>query len=540
MEPVDQQPPAPIAPPPWLTPQALRKVIVGLLFFIGWTWLVIRFVGLSVSPPGFFMDEATPAIHAMCLAEVGTDSEGHPWPLYAHAAGGGSHTLALLAFEIVWIKFFGTSRASFRAVAGFWFLVTACGLFFFARTLSTLNPAPPEDEAGQQARQAFPWLVLLAALVSPWAFQFSRIGWDPPVAPAYMVWSLVGVLRAHRGGRRAIVWSVFAGFAAAMSMIAYAPLRAVEPLVLGLLIGCLLVLDKEWRQRWKLVRRLVVTAMVAAVCLVPTVRMMAQGTINERLNNIAIWRPDWMREHAGATPKWIFLIETFLDNMWAHLRPSFLFITGDTSLRHSPQISGHLSPLDMLALALAAGVAMTIIYRSVCGRVPLPGLPGMVLSPSSRLLFAVAIGALASWLFALVPAALTFDAIPHAIRAIGAWPFVVLLSGAVLALAWAHWKWLPPVLALVAVAHTLYYLPAYFHAYDKAPNHWFMRDMTDVLEKETKEKPPKTVQQIVSDHFGYSYYYDEVPRFYLMSEAGMGCVEARLTVRKWRDRENGK
>jgi hypothetical protein len=515
-----------------LASEAVRRGSVRVLVVLGAIWLVVRFVGLGTSPPGFFMDEATPAINAMCLAETGRNIQGETWPLYSHAAGGGSHTLVLLAFDTVWIKIFGTSRASFRAVSGFFILLTTLGLVLLAHDAAKLIP-PSKDDADNVMRSAFPRLALLAALVSPWAFHFSRIGWDPPVAPAFMIGALAAVLRSHQAGRASFFWSLLAGSCAALSMIAYAPLRAVVPLVLVVEIVLLWSITPDWAERWRLLRNMVFACIAAAVLLASTIRMLLDGKINERMNNIAIWRPDFMNEHAISTPHWRFLVETFLDNMLLHLKPSFLFFDGDAVLRQSPHISGQLSPIDILALALVACILVLAIVRILRGTIP----DLQLRTPSSRtsrwmLAMALAIGV--CWLFALVPSALTFDGLPHAIRSLGAWPFIALFTGAILALAWSRLPWLSPVLALVTLLHTVHYLPAYFHAYDGAANHWFMRDMTDVIEKERREKPDKTISQIVSDHFGYSYYYDEVPWFYLMSEGQLGCTEAGDKVHAWR------
>ena len=99
---------------PWLEGALARNIAVVALIAVAWTWTVVRFCGLEVSPPGFFMDEATPAVHAMCLAETGKDGDGNAWPLYSRAAGGGHHPLTLLAFDISLDPAFGTSRGAFR------------------------------------------------------------------------------------------------------------------------------------------------------------------------------------------------------------------------------------------------------------------------------------------------------------------------------------------------------------------------------------------------------------------------------------------
>jgi hypothetical protein len=511
-----------------------------LLVALGAVWLVVRFFGLGTSPPGFFMDEATPAINAMCLAETGRNIQGESWPLYSHAAGGGSHTLVLLAFDTVWLRIFGTSRASFRAVSGFFFLLTTLGLVLVA--LDAVKLIPPLGDSNDDGtdhrtdkvtRSAFPRLALLAALVSPWAFHFSRVGWDPPVALAFMMWSIAAVLRSHRASRASFFWALLAGACAALSMIAYAPLRAVVPLVLLLEVVLLWSITPGWPDRWRLLRNMLFAGIAATVLLASTIGMLLDGKINERMNNVAIWRPDWMNEHAISTPHWRFLVETFLDNMLVHLKPSFLFFDGDAVLRQSPHIAGQLSPIDILALSVVAFVFVLAIARTIRGtsgnlQLQTPS------SQTSRWMLAMALAVGVCWLFALVPSALTFDGIPHAIRSLGAWPFIALFTGAILAMAWSRLPWLAPVLALVVLLHTIHYLPAYFHAYDGAANHWFMRDMTDVIEKERREQPGKTIPQIVSDHFAYSYYYDEVPWYYLMSEGHLGCREAGDKVHAWR------
>jgi hypothetical protein len=504
--------------------ERIRKASIRLLVVLGAAWIVVRFCGLGTSPPGFFMDEATPATNAMCLAETGRNVQGERWPLYSPAAGGGSHTLVLLAFDTVWIKVFGTSRESFRAVSGFFILLTSLGLVLIARDAAKLIPAASE-RADQDTRSAFPWLALFAALVSPWAFHFSRIAWDAPVASAFMIWSVAAVLRSYRADRASFWWSLVAGACAALSMIAYAPLRAVVPLVLPLEVVLLWLITPSWPDRWRLLRNMLFAGVTATALLASTIRMLLDGKINERMNNIVIWRPDWMRERAASTPHWRFLVETFLDNLVAHLKPSFLFFDGDAGLRHSPHISGQLSPIDMLALAVVASVVILATVRTIRGT--RQGLhPSISLSETTRWMLAIALAAGLCWLFGLVPSALTFDAIPHAIRSLAAWPFIALFTGAILAIAWSRLRWFAPVLALLALAYTIYYFPAYFRAYDGAASYWFMRDMTDIIAKERREQPGKTIPQIVSDHFGYSYYYDEIPWFYLMSEGHLGCAEA--------------
>jgi hypothetical protein len=521
----------------WLEGTAARNVAIAVLVAVAWTWVVVRFCGLESSPPGFFMDEATPAVHAMCLAETGKDGDGISWPLYSRAAGGGQHPITLLAFDIVWMRLFGTSRGAFRAVAAFWIVVTSLGLFLLAREIAARLVVAPDEQSPHGAEAAFPWLVGLAALLSPWSFQFSRVAWEAPLAPAFMVLSLWAALRGCRGGRFAAVYSAGAGACAAAAMITYPPLRATVPLVMVSMAMLLFALAKKRRERMHILKQTGVLAAVAIALMAQTVRMLGEGKINERMNNIAIWRPDWMAEHAGSVPPWRFLVGTFLDNVLLHLRPSFLFFSGDSTMRHSPRITGMLSILDVLAAGLAVGVLLVVVAQFLRGKQAPRFLRVQADATTFRRFIAIALCALLGWFYGLAPSSLTYDAIPHALRAIAAWPFVALFTGAVLAWTWSRVRLLPVVLATLSLGYTIYFLPNYFHAYDKAMSHWFMRDLTDVLETEGKATPPKAPATIIEDHFAYSYYYDEVPRYYFMTEGRLSCGDAAQRVHELRLRE---
>ena len=67
-----------------------------------------------------------------------------------------------------------------------------------------------------------------------------------------------------------------------------------------------------------------------------------------------------------------------------------------------------------------------------------------------------------------------------------------------------------------------------------------MRDMPDAIAQGRREHPARTVQQTVADNLGYLYRYDEVGRYYLMSEGGMKCDEAVAALRSFWDKAMGR
>jgi hypothetical protein len=275
---------------------------------------------------------------------------------------------------------------------------------------------------------------------------------------------------------------------------------------------------------------LLVGAGAAFVLLLPTMGKLAEGAINARMNAIGIWNAGWLAEHAGHANRAWFLLGTFLDNMVAHFSPTFLFFSGDRNWRHSAQVAGQLSWLDLLAIGIVVWRLLAVLYAWLCHRPPRFSTSAL---PAERSLVLAGIGGMAGVLIGVVPAALTWEGVPTALRSIGAWPFVALSTGAILAWAWARWRWTPVALAAVALGFSAYFLPNYFQAYRTVEHHWFMRAMPDVIAQESRADPNKPTARIVADNLGASYSYDQVSRYYLMSQAGMTCKESEEAVRSF-------
>jgi hypothetical protein len=526
-------------------------VMVG----VGVVWLVARFLGLSKTPPSFWMDEAWDAVHAMCLAQTGHDGAGNAWPLFSPALGGGNLPITWTAFDVGWTRVFGTSRAAFRSASAFWVVVTSAGLFSIARSLvalvlartvtaaDTISPATdagaPAPEATRWAR-SFPWLVLLAALVSPWSFQFSRISWEGPLAPAFMVLAMAALLRMHASGR--FLWAVAGGVAAGLAMISYPPLRVTVPLVLLFSGGILLAMARKGAARRALLFRLAAMAAVLAAVITPVVIKTMRGEITTRTMDVAIFAPKWLDEHRGGIGRVPFFFFTLLDNIVAHLKPSYLFFTGDVNFRHSAHIVGQLSPVDLLAvflvLLLLARVAWRVLrqatiiaadpVRAAQPATPIPPIWPCV-GPGDLLLAAVAAYALIGGLLAALPAALTWEGVPHSLRSIGAWPFVALFTGAVLALGWSRYRWMPTVIAVVVLAYSTRYLPLYVQAYKVGDQGVFHTEIMEAIDAGRAENPPRNARESIIPLL--SHHGDEVLRYFVMQYDGLSCQEGIEAMR---------
>jgi len=562
-----------------ITSRHAQRISVIAISGLGVVWLLARFLGLSDVPPSFWMDEAWDAVHAMCLAQTGHDGAGNAWPLFSPALGGGNLPITWTVFDVGWTRVFGTSRAAFRSASAFWVVVTSAGLFSIARSLVALVRAPaatvaetisstasaraPASETTPGAKPAvtdgarcFPWLVLLAALVSPWSFQFSRISWEGPLAPAFLVLALAALLRLHISGR--FLWAVASGCAAGLAMISYPPLRVTTPLVLVLSCGILLATARKGAARRALFFRLAVMVAVVAVVISPVVVLTIRGEITTRTMDVAIFAPKWLDEHRGGTGRLPFFFISLLDNIVAHLKPSYLFFTGDVNFRHSPHIVGQLSPVDLLAVGVALVILARVAWRVLrqatiavaadVGGGEAPSTADAAQASTSTqqighrigrgdlLLIAVAAFAVLGGFLAVLPAALTWEGVPHSLRSIAAWPFVALFTGAMLGFAWSRCRWMPVLTAAVVLAYSSRYLPLYVKAYRTGDQGFFHGEIMEAIDAGRAANPPRNARESIAPLV--SRHGDEVLRYFVMHYDGLSCQESIEAMHALREQQH--
>jgi hypothetical protein len=286
-------------------------------------------------------------------------------------------------------------------------------------------------------------------------FPFARIAWDPPLAPCFAMWGVYCFLK-----KRDVIGGLF--FAAAM--YAYPPARLHVPLIV-------LVLSAG-----RASARLLGTLFIACI---PLVVLTVNGTLNARANALAVWNVD----HPFAR---------FFSNLLAHLSPDFLLFKGDLNPRHGTQAFGVLSWLDVLAIVLGVWLLRRVQHK-------------------------VLVLALAGAIGALVVASLTWEGIPHALRAITGWPFVALLTGTLLAAACARWRVAPYLVLLCALTFSFFFLKTYFTTYREASAPHF----DAVLRQEAEEGDWTSLR-------GYwAFYPRPALRYYFLHYARIPCASLR-------------
>lgn len=369
-------------------PLGPRGCLVGIVLLTLLAGLM-RFAGLNDRPAGLFRDEAEKGYNAWALATTSGVLDLHrpgsrnplEWnhlPFMIDVTG--TRTSAIYHYAsvpFIWMGGLtpGTTRAA-AAAAGTLTVLLAALLIYFAWG------------AGYG-------LVTAAVFaLCPWHLIFSRWALQGIFVPLFIVVTLWGMHGFERGKR----WGLpLAGAALGMLFYAYSgaqPFVAAWGLCLVAIYGKRLAhyVRRERGGPW-----LALAFLIFLVPLIPTVMARLAPGGSERMGRIAIWSDPSL----GA----FGIVARFVINYLQHLNPVYLFFTGDGLPRHNVPFTGQLSLTDVLFLPL--GLVL-------CRRKPLAG------------------ALYAALLCGPIPAALTNDGIPHALRSFAMMPAcAIFIAGGV-------------------------------------------------------------------------------------------------------------
>jgi hypothetical protein len=469
-------------------PDQIAKIAEVLLVVVGLGWCALRFIGLESVPVGLSTDETLSGLQAECLAKTGkaADGLGGRFPLFPNGFGGGNYSPTYLYTLLVWTRVFGLSVTSIRGMSAAFSILAIVGLYFLGRRFA-------DARAGR--------LAAISGALSPWSLQVSRLAVDAPMTPALVVWGVYLFLRAPGPA-----WAAASALVLTLAAYAYSPVRVY----VALLTLMLLVIERKRLRPARLAAYFGTVAIVG----IPLAINIFDGTVLGRARALSIFTKDYVEAHRGKLSPVTFVVKQAMENLFEHLRPSYLFFTGDANLRHSTQIMGELGWLDMLAIACAGAALCVLIYRRY------QPSPTEVGPPSKHWL--VACAAVLSGTFGTLPAALCWEGLPHALRSMAVWPSASLFTGAVLS---AVWSWSPsssrarlvPVAALaLALAQTIHFVPYYFKVYPKESYDWWDSKLREAAD--SKDPARFAAEARRYSPLGF--------RYYLMIDFGDGCVSS--------------
>ena len=391
---------------------------------------LIRFIGVDISPPGFYADEAAGATQVLCLTETGHDFYGNWLPFFAQGfPGAGLYTPFFLYGEALWTSIFGNSIAAFRTFSGLVTSVTVLFLFLLVRHKVNLRAA---------------FYVAFIASILPWAFQFSRIAWDPPLAVMFLIIGL-WIICTNRA-----VW--LAGIFFAFASYSYPPVRVSVTLLV------------IFMPMMSLRKKGVLFASFALVSI-PLIIQLSNPEFLVRSKQLAIWN------HPELNPRpemGIFgYAVLFYDQFASHFTGTFLFNEGDKNLRHSISGYGLLTWIEKFSLTIGLGYLLVLGLRN-----RLLKNQRKIFSSEEQLLLKIAFLGI---IFGVIPSALTSDSVPHALRSLAVWPFYAILSG-ILIYRFGESTWSKATLVLTVAFGLLYfgsYLNFYFSKYPEQAKNYF-------------------------------------------------------------------
>lgn len=348
--------------------------------------VITRLLSVIVAPPGFFLDEAAGAAHAISLLHTGMNAHDIALPLYSESLGGG-YTTPIYVYPLVsWIALFGTSELAFR------YFSVICGLLAIALLSFSINTWFSKKDA---------LITAVVALALPWGWLQSNLAWDPALVPLFITGAFAAftvILHSSSRAMRTAMLVLFPAFLLCLAYL-YPPARVTAPL---LFIGGYVYF---WRRGIISIRSLFVTCIASAIAAIPLLEFMIQPEALGRSSALSVFHDT----------SFIHGIGLLITNIAHLLNPLFLFVYGDPNLRHATGFQG------MLGIAATPAVIALIVagYQALRRNKAF-----YVLGSREKLLIAVAVyGAMAAFL----GSALTNEGQPHSLRACAAWPFIVIL-----------------------------------------------------------------------------------------------------------------
>jgi 4-amino-4-deoxy-L-arabinose transferase-like glycosyltransferase len=252
--------------------------------------LLLRTIGLSASPPGFFVDEASNAIDAYSIIHTLRDQHGVFLPTLFQALGDWRGSLYIY-LDAPFAGVLGLSEIAVRLGAAVIGALTVWLVYLFV------------------SKAVNPWVGVISAFLlatSPWHLMQSRIGWDVITIP--FVTALCLTFLYYGFDRPRLLPLAF--LAGALGMYTYFSGRLFFPLF------CLAWIVIYAPQLWARRRASAIGLLLGGIAAIPAFVALLNGTLSARFNQTA---PPNQSFGDRLTMVW--------SNYLAHFQPGFLFDT---------------------------------------------------------------------------------------------------------------------------------------------------------------------------------------------------------------------
>ena len=271
-------------------------------------WLLLAAAGLAlyawgagVNPPGFFIDESSVAYNAHTISESGRDEHGEEWPLYFRAFGDYKNPTYVYLMAAVF-KVTGPGVAAARYLSATLGVLAALALGLLGARVT--------------GSRAAGLLTFLAALLTPWLFELSRIVVEVAAYPLAVALFLLATRRAASKDAWGVADSALVAASLALVTYTYSTGRLYGPL---LALGLALLLTTRAR-----VGSLLTTWVLYGLALVPLLvyHRRHPEALTKRFTFLTYATP----ESGYAEGAW-----EFVKHFFGNLNPWRLLVTGDVN-----------------------------------------------------------------------------------------------------------------------------------------------------------------------------------------------------------------
>lgn len=270
--------------------------LIIILFFA----FLLRTYDLADNPPGLYIDEVSSAYNAYSIMKTGMDEHGVSFPLFFEAFGEYRHGLYIYSM-IPSLFVFGLNDFGTRFISVVFGMLSLIVFYYFIRKLFDRNTA---------------LLALLFLSIQPWHMHLSRVAFE---GISFVFLFLAGLLFFYRGlTQMQKKWFFVSTIFFVLCLYSYGVAKLFVPLFV---LGLLAVYRHELFQ--KDMRKIIaVCAVFFFLLAAPMYYLSFFSDANARFQQGSIFV---LSEHP---------VFTFFTNYASHYNPTFLFFSGDASLRH--------------------------------------------------------------------------------------------------------------------------------------------------------------------------------------------------------------
>jgi hypothetical protein len=290
--------------------------------------VALYFFRVPQDPPGFSIDESSISYNAYTVSQTGHDEYGIAWPLFFRAFGEYKNPTLIYLLAGVF-RLTGPSIAAARLLAAALGALSGLllGLLAWKMTRNWVTAV----------------LVAIAALLTPWLFESSRLVFEVAVYPALLVLFLIGLRRASLNQRWS--WSDVVILATALGLLTYSYSigRLLAPL---LALGLVLFIN---RASW---RGVVGTWLLYGLLLIPLL-------VFHRQHPEALTGRFKALTYLSADMSLLTKLKNFVLHYLANINPSRWLATGEGDIRDHVQGTASL----LVVTVILALLGLVIVVR---------------------------------------------------------------------------------------------------------------------------------------------------------------------------------